>query len=105
MQAHVNSELDQSSGADGVNTVPFGSSPRGTVPRSGVLEDRAKGSALALTLRVTFDSCNDTRVGDRCLVNLIVHWLCDFPVTDWGLLREDFELPGREDFELPVRQC
>jgi hypothetical protein len=38
VQAHVNSELDQSSGADGMNTVPFGSSPRGTVPRNGVLE-------------------------------------------------------------------
>jgi len=88
-----------------MNNLPFGSIPRGTVPRSGEVERSIERVSACSALRVTFDSCNDTRVVDRCLVKLIVHWSCDFPVTDWGLLREDFELPGREDFELPVRQC
>ena len=39
-------------------------------------------------LRVTIIPVTIPGSLDRCVVDLIVHWSCDFPVTDWGLLRE-----------------
>ena len=75
------------------------------VPRDGVVERSIERVSTCSALRVTIIPVTIPGSLDRCVVDLIVHWSCDFPVTDWGLLREDFELPGREDFELPVRQC